>query len=144
MNIEISRLFETRWRFLYRIMETKQLEIGEKARRRRRRSGGALPRGWIRWPPRIDRACDARGLSQRTGGSRGGTKSCARSTTAFSRTLCPRYAQNFRNRLTSPRAHQIRIEVALARIREEEEEEAEKEERKPATYAYTRARRAFK
>ena len=60
------------------------------------------------------------------------------------RTLCPRYAQNFRNRLTSPRAHQIRIEVALARIREEEEEEAEKEERKPATYAYTRARRAFK
>lgn len=29
-----------------------------------------------------------------------------------------RYAQNFRNRLTSPRAHQIRIEVA--RIQEEE------------------------
>lgn len=43
MNIEISRLFETRWRFLYRIMETKQLEIGGKARSRREGAGALSP-----------------------------------------------------------------------------------------------------
>lgn len=82
---------------------------GGKARRRRRRSGAFLPRGRIRWRQEsIERAT----VVYRKGPvAREEEQSCARSTTAFSRTLCPGTRRIFAT--VSPRHARTRYESRL-------------------------------